>query len=105
MGLSPCVVPKNLFLEKIAPYARDGQDHAWRNWKFFHPNKMASNFYNFAREEISSVPTFKDLDSHNEKATIERRHKSWKKHIDHMTLRVKSKRRQNGGAACVATVE
>ena len=54
---------------------------------------MASNFYNFAREEISSVPTFKDLDSHNEKVTIERRHKSWKKHIDHMTLRVKSKRR------------
>ena len=50
---------------------------------------MASNFYNFAREEISSVPTFKDLDSHNEKITIERRHKSWKKHIDHMTLRVK----------------
>ena len=72
---------------------------------FFHPNKMASNFYNFAREEISSVPTFKDLDSHNEKVTIERRHKSWKRHIDHMTLRVKSKRRQNGGAACVATVE
>ena len=67
---------------------------------------MASSFYNFAREEISSVPTFKDLDSHNEKVTIiERRHKSWKKHIDHMTLRVKSKRRQNGGAACVATVE
>ena len=28
---------------------------------------MASNFYNFAREEISAVPTFKDLDSHNEK--------------------------------------
>ena len=51
------------------------------------------------------MPTFKDLDSHNEKVTIERRHKSWKKHIDHMTLRVKSKRRQNGGAACVATVE
>ena len=73
---------------------------------FFHPNKMASNsVYNFAREEISSVPTFKDLDSHNEKVTIERRHKSWKKHIDHMTLRVKSKRRQNGGAACVATVQ
>ena len=46
---------------------------------------MASNFYNFAREEISSVPTFKDLDPHNEKVTIERRHKSWKKHIDHMT--------------------
>ena len=66
---------------------------------------MASNFYNFAREEISSVPTFKDLDSHNEKVTIERRHKSLKKHIDHMTLRVKSKRRQNGGAACVAAVE
>ena len=66
---------------------------------------MASKFYNFAREEISSVPTFKDLDSHNEKVTIERRHKNWKKHIDHMTLRVKSKRRQNGGAACVATVE
>ena len=66
---------------------------------------MASNFYNFAREEISSVPTFKDLDSHNEKVTIERRHKSWKKHIDHMTLRIKSKRRQNGGAACVATVQ
>ena len=65
---------------------------------------MASNFYNFAREEISLVPT-KDLDSHNEKVTIERRHKSWKKHIDHMTLRVKSKRHQNGGAACVATVE
>ena len=62
---------------------------------------MASNFYNFVREEISSVPTFKDLDSHNEKITIERRHKSWKKHIDHMTLRVKSKRRQNGVAACV----
>ena len=66
---------------------------------------MASNFYNFAREEISSVLTFKDLDSHNAKVTIERRHKSWKKHIDHMTLRIKSKRRQNGGAACVATVE
>ena len=66
---------------------------------------MASNFYNFAREEISSVPTFKDLDSHNEKITIERRHKSWKKHIDHMTLRVKSKRRQNGVAACVVPVE
>ena len=65
---------------------------------------MASNFYNFAREEILSVPTFKDLDSHNEKVTIERRHKSWKK-LYHMTLRVKSKRRQNGGAACVATVE
>ena len=64
---------------------------------------MASNFYNFAREEISSVLTFKDLDSHNEKVTIERRHKSWKKHIDHMTLRLRSKRRQNGGAACVAT--
>ena len=63
---------------------------------------MASNFHNVAREEISSVPTFKDLDSHNGKVTIERRHKSWKKHIDHMTLRVKSKRRQNGGAACVA---
>ena len=66
---------------------------------------MASNFYNFAREEISSVLTFKDLVSHNEKVIIERRHKSWKKHIDHMTPRVKSKRRQNGGAACVATVE
>ena len=66
---------------------------------------MASNFYNFAIEEISSVPTFKDLDSHNEKVTIARRHKSWKKHIDHMTLRVKLKRRQNGGAACVAAVE
>ena len=52
---------------------------------------MASNFYNFAREEISSVPTFKDLDSHNEKVTIERRHKSWKKHIDHMTLRLSQK--------------
>ena len=52
---------------------------------------MASNFANFAREEISSVPKFKDLNSHNEKVTIERRHKSWKKHIDHMTLRVKSK--------------
>ena len=25
--------------------------------------------------------------------------------IDHMTLTVKSKRRQNGGAACIATVE
>ena len=66
---------------------------------------MASNFYNFAREEISLVPTLKDLDSHNEKVTIERRRKSWKKHIDYMTLRIKSKRRQNGGAACVATVE
>ena len=66
---------------------------------------MASSFYNFAREEILSVPTFKDLDSHNEKVTIGRRHKSLKKHIDHMTLRVKSKRRQNGGATCVATVE
>ena len=30
---------------------------------------------------------------------------SWKKHIDHMTLTVESKRRQSGGAACVATVE
>ena len=66
---------------------------------------MASNFYNFAREDLSSVHTIKDLDSHNEKVTIERRHQSCKKHIDHMTLRVKSKRRQNGGAACVATVE
>ena len=66
---------------------------------------MASNFCNFAREELSSVPTFKDLGSHNEKVKIERRHKSWKKHINHMTLRVKSKRRQNGDAACVATVE
>ena len=66
---------------------------------------MASNFYNFAREEISSVPTFKDLDSHNEKVRIERGHRSWKKHIDHMTLRVKSKRRQNGGAPCVAADE
>ena len=72
---------------------------------FFTRTKMASNFYNFAREEISSVPTFKDLDSHNEKITIERRHKSWKKHIDHMTLRVKSKRRQNGVTACVVPVE
>ena len=66
---------------------------------------MASNFYNFSREEIPSVPTCRDLDSHNEKVTIQRRHKSWKKHIDHMTLRVKSKRRQNGGAVCVAAVE
>ena len=103
-------MPKNLFLEKIAPYARDANACKWsgsrvEKLKFFHPNKMASNFYNFSREEISSVPTFKDLDSHNEKVTIERRHKSWKKHIDHMTLRVKSKRRQNGGAACVATFE
>ena len=110
MGLSPCVVPKNLFLEKIAPYARDAHARKWsgsgvEKLKIFSPDQMASNFYNFAREEISSVPTFKDLDSHNEKVTIERRHKSWKKHIDHMTLRVKSKRRQNGGAACVATVE
>ena len=36
VGLSPCVIPKNLFLEKIAPYARartsvNGQDRAWRN--------------------------------------------------------------------------
>ena len=31
---------------------------------------------------------------------------SWnKRHIDHMTLTVKSKGRQNGGGACVATVE
>ena len=75
----------------------NGQERAW--------NKMPSNFYNFAREEISSVPTFKDLDSHDEKVTIERRRKCWKKHIDHMTPRVKSKRRQNGGAACVAKVE
>ena len=72
---------------------------------FFTRTKWRPIFYNFAREEISSVPTFKDLDSHNENVTIERRHKSWKKHIDHMTLRVKSKRRQNGGAACVATFE
>ena len=76
VGLSPCVVPKNLFLEKIAPYARDA--HACKSSvlhveKFFHPFKMASNFYNFAREEISFVPTFKDLDSLNEKVTIERR--------------------------------
>ena len=103
-------MPKNLFLEKIAPYPRDANACQWsgsrvEKLKIFHPNKMASNFYNFVREEISSVPTFKDLDSHNEKVTIERRHKSWKKHIDHMTLRVKSKRRQNGGAACVATFE
>ena len=40
---------------------------------------MASNFYNFAREEISSVPTFKELASHNEKVTIERRHEKLEK--------------------------
>ena len=39
MGLSPCVVPKNLLLEKVAPYARactlvNGQDH-------FHLHTMA----------------------------------------------------------------
>ena len=55
---------------------------------------------------ISSVPSFKELDSHRVKVTIERRRESWNKRpIDHMTLTVKSKRRQNGGAACVATVE
>ena len=36
VGLSPCVVPKNLFLEKIASYARartrvNGRDCAWKN--------------------------------------------------------------------------
>ena len=53
------------------------------------------------------MPTFKDLDSHNEKVTLQLKQdtKSWKKDTDHMTLRVKSKRRQNGGDACVATDE
>ena len=72
---------------------------------FFTRTKWRPIFYNFAREEISSVPTFKDLDSHNKKGNNWKKTQKWKKHIDHMTLRVKSKRRQNGGAACVATVE
>ena len=88
-----CCTKKIYFLKKIAPCARD--THAY---------KMAYNFYNFAREEISWVPTLKDLDSHNEKVTIER-HEKLEKHIDHITLRVKSKRHQNDWAACVATVD
>ena len=68
-------------------------------------SKWRPNFKTLPKN-ISSVPTFKELDSHKEKVTIERRRKSWNKRpIDHMTLTVKSKRRQNGAAACVATVE
>ena len=54
---------------------------------------------------ISSVPTFKELDSHNEKVITERRRESWNKRpIDHKILTVKSKRCQSG-AGCALTVE
>ena len=82
--LSPCVVPNNLFLEKIAPYARDAHACKWsgshvEKLNIFSPEHNGVQFYNFAREEISSVPTFKDLDSNNGKVTIERRHEKLEK--------------------------
>ena len=73
--------------------------------KFFHPLKMASKFLNSLPGNISFLHTFKNLDPHNEKVTIERRRGKLDKSILITTLTVKSKRRQNGGVACVATVE
>ena len=52
------------------------------------------------------MDTFKDLNSHNEKVTLKEDRKSWNESILITWLsHWKSKRRQNGGAACVATVE
>ena len=40
---------------------------------FFHPFKMASKLVKIQPRNISSVDTFKDLDSHNEKVAIKKR--------------------------------
>ena len=70
-----------------------------------HPLKMASQFFNSLLGNISSVHIFKRLEFHNVKVTVERRWGKLDKHMLTTTLTVKSKRRQNGGAACVATVK
>ena len=52
------------------------------------------------------MDTFKDLNSHNKKVTLIEDRKSWNENILITWLsHWKSKRRQNGGAACVATIE
>ena len=99
---------KNLFLEKncaihACAHACKRPGSRVEKLKFFSTCSKRRPNFKILPGNISSVPTFKELDSHREKVTIER---SWNRRpIDHMTLTVKSKRRQNGGAACVATVK
>ena len=54
VGLSPCVVPKNLFLEKISPYARDAHACKWsgsrvEKLKIFSPEQNGVQFLQFCQ--------------------------------------------------------
>ena len=74
----PLVVPKNLFLEKIAPYQRDAHACKWPGLRveklnFFSTRSKWRPNFKILPGNISLVPTFKELDSHSEKVTIERR--------------------------------
>ena len=67
---------KNSIFRKHCAIRASAHACKWRGSrveKFFHPLKMASKFFNSLPRNISSVHTFKNLDPHNEKVTIERR--------------------------------
>ena len=73
-GLVPCVVPKNLFLEKIAPYARartrvNGRIARGEIEIVFLPVRNGVQIFKILPRDRSSMPTFKEVDSHNEKKT------------------------------------
>ena len=107
-GLSPCVVPKTLFLDKIAPYTRDAHACKWSRSRverlqiFSTRSKWRPNFKIQPGNQFCLVDTLKYLDCHNEKVTLKEDMRSWNNSILIAWLsHWKSKRRQNGGTACV----
>ena len=74
VGLSPCVVPKNLFLELSAcAHACKWPGSRVEKLNFFSTRSKWRPHFKILPGNISSVPTFKEFDSHNEEVTIERR--------------------------------
>ena len=69
---------KNISLEKIAPYARtrtrvNGKIVRGEIEFFFLPVQNGVQIFKILPWNRYSAPTFKEVDSHNEKITIERR--------------------------------
>ena len=80
-GLSPCVVPKNPFLDKNCAIRECAHACNWsgsrvEKLKFFSTRSKCRLNFKILPGNILSVPKFKELDSHNEKVIIEENEES-----------------------------
>ena len=85
-GLSPCVVPKNLFLEKIAPYTRDPHACKWsgsrvEKLKFFSTCSKWRPNLKIPAENQSARWTHLRTKLSKRKGKVERRQESWNESI------------------------